>query len=335
MIEEHQIDDLLDELRRLPGYEKAVLAEPLRAMPGGFWATIFELRLDGVLDQATDLVLRVMPDDDAAVKETVIQRAVAAQGYPAPAVRLAGGRELGLGGPFMVMDRAPGRMLLADLNGVGAIRSLPTVLRRMPARLAEAMAALHRLDPEPVRAELDRRRSTASADVDHVLTWLTRGAELSSDSTLHRAARWLRDRQPPPGTEVICHGDLHPFNVLADGDEWRVLDWTGAVIARPEYDVAYTALLLGHPPLDAPAPLRPLIRAGGRAVVHRFRTEYSARADLAVDPDALQWFTTLHAFRIAIELDGWRREGSLDEQQGSPWIALEPAMRRHLAAISG
>jgi len=35
---------------------------------------------------------------------------------------------------------------------------------------------------------------------------------------LTRAARWLAGHPPAPAADVICHGDLHPFNLLADAD---------------------------------------------------------------------------------------------------------------------
>jgi hypothetical protein len=72
------------------------------------------------------------------------------------------------------------------------------------------------------------------------------------------AARWLAAHPPAAAPDVICHGDLHPFNLLADGDRITVLDWSTTLIAPRAHDVGFTSLLLSEPPLDVPAgPARP------------------------------------------------------------------------------
>src|SRR5688500_20244756 len=95
-----------------------------------------------------------MPDPATAAKETAIQAAVAAQGYPTPAVHLAGGPDDGLGRAFMVMDLADGDPLLGGLGGAGAIAAPPRLARHLPSVLAPATAGPHRLHPAPLRAPL-------------------------------------------------------------------------------------------------------------------------------------------------------------------------------------
>src|SRR5947208_1554684 len=63
-----------------------------------------------------ELVARLMPDPVSARKETIVQRAVAAAGFPTPPVRVSGGADDGLGRAFMVMDRAAGSQPLAGLD---------------------------------------------------------------------------------------------------------------------------------------------------------------------------------------------------------------------------
>jgi aminoglycoside phosphotransferase (APT) family kinase protein len=324
---------VLHELRREPGFERAALAEPLHEMQGGFWAATYGMRLVGVAPDRAALVLRIMPDDALAAKETAIQRGVATQGYPAPTVFLAGGRDYGLGGPFILMALASGAPLLAGLDGTRALRSLPTLLREMPVRLASAMASLHHLAAEPVREQLDRAPGSAPADIDSLFLHLSAAASGSADSVIQHAGRWLQDRRPPRSIDVVCHGDLHPFNMLVDAQDFSVLDWTASLIADAAYDVAFTALLLGHPPLDAPAPLRPVIATGGRYIARRFVTQYRSVARHDLDPNAMRWYTTLHSLRIALDLDAWRREGSLAQHRGHPWLAIEPPIRRRLESV--
>lgn len=62
--------------------------------------------------------------------------------------------------------------------------------------------------------------------------------------------RWLDDHTPGSGPDVICHGDLHPLNVLIDdrGSTW-LLDGTTATIAPKEMDIGLTAGLLRCAPI--------------------------------------------------------------------------------------
>jgi len=41
-----------------------------------------------------------------------------------------------------------------------------------------------------------------------------------------------------PLPETLVHGDLHPWNVMRDGDDVRIFDWSDACIAHPLFDLA-------------------------------------------------------------------------------------------------
>src|SRR5258708_11923052 len=125
------------------------------------------------------------------------------------------------------------------------------------------MAELHRLDPQPF---LDAPRAQGAAiDIPGMLDRLTATAAELDRADLTQAAAWLAGHRPAAAAPVVCHGDLHPFNLLvSDNDHWTLLDWTTAVIADPAHDLAFTTLLLRHPPLTAPGPLQPVIQPAGR-----------------------------------------------------------------------
>src|SRR4029453_3103234 len=106
--------------------------------------------------------------------------------------------------------------------------------------------------------------------VEELWPHLRAGAELTERRDLLDALDALARQAPPQGEGVLCHGDLHPFNLLRDGDRISVLDWTAALVAPPAYDVALTRLLLRHPPLAAPPALRPPLGAGARAPARPF-----------------------------------------------------------------
>ena len=112
----------------------------------------------------------------------------------------------------------------------GLTRAAVLGVLQVPQLLATAMARLHALDPDLVRGELEQVREVP-VTVPALLAALARRAGESGRPDLAGAASWLADHPPRPAADVICHGDLHPFNVLADGSQLTVLDWSNALLA--------------------------------------------------------------------------------------------------------
>jgi aminoglycoside phosphotransferase (APT) family kinase protein len=327
---------LLAVLRARTGIPTLEYAAPPERLAGGFWAELIAFRLTGAPDGLTgDLVARVMPDPTLARKETVIQAEVANQEFPTPTVHLSGGEGDGLGRPFMVMDRVGGAPLLAGLDGVGALPRLPRLLGRISETLAGVMAHLHRLDPAPVRARLEEG-GDAIASVAALLEKLRDTAELLARGDLVRAAGWLAANPPPPAQEVICHGDLHPFNLLVDpAGRITVLDWSAGLVAPRAYDVAFTSLVLAEPPLAVPRPARVLVRTGGRLLARRFRRRYRHHSGAAIDVASLRWHQGVVCLRVLVEVAGWVRAGELGAKAGHPWLVCGPAFASRLSALTG
>jgi len=311
-------------LRAEPGFERAELAGAPQPLSGGFWASMSVVRLAGVAPPADKLVLRLMPDPALAVKEIAIQREIVRQGFPAPTIRLSGSTDAGLGSAFMLMDLAPGAPVLAGLDGIAAVRGLPALARRLAATLGQATAALHALDPAPLRHALAGPGVMAPSDPAGFLASLTAATDRLGDRSLSSAASWLAAHPPRPSRQVIAHGDLHPFNLLVDQRSWTLLDWTSALIADPAYDLAFTTLMLRHPPLTAPGWLRPPIAAAGAALARQFRRAYRRHGGTISDQRALDWYTSLHALRILIELRDWRQSAASPDHATHPWIAAGP-----------
>jgi aminoglycoside phosphotransferase (APT) family kinase protein len=160
------------------------------------------------------------------------------------------------------------------------------------------------------------------------------GAEVLGRSDLVAAVRSLAERRPREGVTVICHGDLHPFNLLVDDDgDVTVIDWTAAILAEPAYDVAFTSLLLANPPLDAPGPLGAIIHWVGGRLSRRFVNRYRSIAPQH-DLGNLDWYRALHGARFLIEA------ASLEAKHGPggaghPFGALIPAAAKALVAVTG
>jgi aminoglycoside phosphotransferase (APT) family kinase protein len=140
---------LLRVLSAHSGRSETFSRRPTR-LTGGFWAAIYEFELAPPQSWLWGPhVLRVMPNPDAGLREAIVQRLVAEQGYPTPRVALDGFDDA-LGGAFMVMERVDGVAPLDDLGFGRAVLGLPGTLRRLPRQLATVTLDLHRLDPAPI-----------------------------------------------------------------------------------------------------------------------------------------------------------------------------------------
>jgi aminoglycoside phosphotransferase (APT) family kinase protein len=307
---------------------------PPAPLNGGFWAELLAFSLaDPPPGWPHELVARLMPDASVARKETIVQTAVAATGFPTPVVRMSGGPDNGLGRAFMIMDRVSGAPLLAGLNGIGALASAIGLLRQMPQVLAATTANLHALDPQPVRDQLDpidRLPVTVPALLDELYAAAVeyRRPDLAS------AGRWLIDHPPAPAPEVICHGDLHPLNLLVNGDQLTVVDWSAALLAPRAHDLAFTALLLAEPPLIVPGILRPLVRRVGAGLAHRFVDRYQRHAEVTIDAYALRWHQGVVCLRALVEVAGWAHAGLVDTRTGHPFLVSGPAIAQRLGTLT-
>ncbi|MFZ1530454.1 MAG: phosphotransferase, partial [Ferruginibacter sp.] len=124
--------------------------------------------------------------------------------------------------------------MLADISASKALRLAPTLARRLPDVLADAASRVHRCDTAGWHATL-----TATGREPGVVSFLERLATHAlamGDSGL--AAHADRLAAAAGSNEVLCHGDIHPFNLLVDGDRWTLIDWSTAVLADPHYDLA-------------------------------------------------------------------------------------------------
>ena len=168
--------------------------EPLT---GGFWAQMWRVRVTGQPEpMPAEVVVRFAPHRDMGAKEAEVQRAVAALGFRTPQVWLSTPAAPPIDGWWSVMDFAPGAPLLAGLHGAAVLRRAPSLVRRLPAQLAEVMASLHRLDPQPITDAVHRAAPEVAWTVPDVVRQLRLGAERD------RACRRGRRPRPP--------GHLHP-----------------------------------------------------------------------------------------------------------------------------
>ena len=288
------------------------------ALSGGFDTRIFSFRLRGAPDAwSGSLILRVMnPAHDPlrALRERAIQNTLAAQGYPVPRVLTACADRAPLGAGFLVMERATGRPLLGDrVLGVSAT-------------LADAQARLHALDAEPVLRALDDEGRASGGGFDRgvvgyegYLSALDRRIRRAELNGLAPGLRWLRDRRPAAGPRVICHGDFHPQNLLAErGRVTAVLDWPNTLVAAPECDVAATLVILRLTPigvLPMPVALRPLVGLLRPIMTTRYLARY--RRARPLDPARLAYYEAGACMRGLVRAAEARHSGDTNPLDAS------------------
>ena len=328
MIEPGLEASLLEVLRRRTGAPDLRYAAPPVRVTGGFWAEILAIRLEGAppeLDR--DLIVRIMPDSAIAARETIVQSEVVSQGFPAPPVRMTGEATDGLGRPFMVMDRAPGRTPLAEMPGPGALAGVGRAAIRIPELLARTAAHLHALDAAPLRRSLG-----------DLFGRLEERARDANRPDLAGAARALPGSRPASDREAICHGDLHPFNLLVDRGRVTVVDWSVGLVADPAFDLAFTAMTMALAPVNVPRPFRRPFRAAARGASRQFLRRYRHHAPTAgasLSDETLDWYMAFHCLRALAEVGEWVETGTANDRAGHPWLMMAPQMAVRLGAMAG
>lgn len=297
---------LLEALRRDTGVDTLNYAAPPTRLGGGFWAEILAFGLgDAAPPLAGALVAKLTPSSAHGDREALVQTTVSEQGYPAPPVLVHGTGPARSEGSYFVMPRIEGAPPLSAATTGALLRSVPSLALRLPNLLADLAVRLHRLDPGPLRVALTARAGWPIG-IDDLATDIAHAAEGLTDRQLGDAiSSALAARPRPERADVICHGDFHPLNVVVGPAGATVVDWTAARLAPPAFDVAFTAFLLAHPPIEAGTALKRPLRTAGSWLARRFVAGYRRRAQAAgweLPAEELSWYTRLHAARILIDV---------------------------------
>jgi aminoglycoside phosphotransferase (APT) family kinase protein len=330
--------ELLAELGPVIGGGDLSYAEPLARLSGGFFTENYGFRLAGAPPPWDGrLVVRLFPvvvDDDAVRREAVVQRELAAVGFPTPAVLHFNADAHVDGRRYFVMERMPGAPLMGGIRFGALLRDGPRLLPRLVHVTAEVQAELHGLDPAPVTAAL----GGTSLSIDRWFAELERLIDRGGDGFATGLA-WLVEHRPvEPSRPTLCHGDLHPGNILVgeDGKVTAVLDWTVATLAEPALDVGFTTMALSLAPVDIPRPFQKVVARFGRGIANRYVRAYRARtaADLSTQP-------YYEALRCALEVGNaayYRlaaADGRAHEQPRPPWDRVADAMVGYFRVRTG
>ena len=112
-----------------------------------------------------------------------------------------------------------------------------------------------------------------------------------------------------PDGEALCHGDLHPGQLMMSDGECVAFDWAGAKRGDPLFDYARTRVLLtmGEPPPGTPLLLRFLAKVARRLLVFSYVRSYERNAAEPVDQARVrEWEIVNVAVRLFENIPGER-----------------------------
>ena len=275
---------------KLPGVLAPVLGEPvavenLHALTGG--ASRSTWAFEAVTDTRRRLILRTGPPDDVHAgmeTEARTQAMAAAAGAPVPHVLVADNSTTALGLPFLVCDFIDGETIARKI--FRELGDRPAVRERLLEQCAQALAAIHRVDPTGVdlphheqmaiwRDELDRTHDTTA--------------------TFEWTLRWLAANRPAPSAPVMVHGDFRMGNLIVDGSGLAaVLDWELVHVGEVYEDLAWFCIRAWRfgAPLD--------LAAGGLGSIEDFLHAYEEAAGATVDRTAFRWWLVLATLRWGV-----------------------------------
>jgi aminoglycoside phosphotransferase (APT) family kinase protein len=243
------------------------------------------------------LVLRIFRPNESAVaeREDRLSSFLTAQGYPAPATHLRD--ELGLPPqPFVMQQRLPGRPALELLKSMR--------IREVVAGLGRLQGELHSLST----ANFPLRRLTAVEYLEVDIARLAAGVvAVPADDWLG----WLRGSagqfEATDETDiVVCHGDFHPLNAVADttdGLKLGIVDWTDACIADRHFDVGRTVAIYRLASILAASPFERFMLRSLRGWVTRSHVRhYQSAAKVRLDRRRLLWWQIVHLYRGWLQL---------------------------------
>jgi len=275
------------------GREVAVADTP-EAIPGSFGRGAYGCRLEPGAPPPWDrgVVVRVT-SPTAAAREAAWHGFLAGRGHPVPPV-------LGVVDAAVVLGQGPELSLMESL-GLNPI-AIPQLLRAMAA----AHARLHQVPVEGAPPAVAGEEPLAA--LDRVLD----ATGLADEFAPERA--WLDDHAPPPGPPAVCHGDLQPAAMRLDGDDTTtamLVNWSTALVADAEYDVALTLLMFWSAPYLAEGMgQRKMLKTVRDMITDGYRAAYEgAGGSGPLDEDRLWYWGAFHTLRWSVALAAADRRG--------------------------
>ena len=122
---------------------------------------------------------------------------------------------------------------------------------------------------------------------------------------------WLMANPPRQSIAVICHGDFHSSNVLADdGRLTGVIDWVKATIAEPAFDYGAVMAILATVPVRAPAGVHRMLRA----LMNNLARTHSRQCGTTPETEAaLRYYQVFNCLVQLVTVGKTRAQGNLTQ----------------------
>ena len=170
-----------------------------------------------------------------------------------------------MGRPGLVMERLEGADLL-------------TVIGRQPWKVWWVAGISG-------RAHARMHEVVAPAEIESTRAGITRRVKQSPHVPKVVADAALKALANLPDGDRLSHGDFHPANILMDGEDPVIIDWSNVSRGDPAADVARTLVILesGEPPPGTPLPLKLMALFGRRLLTSAYLRAYRRVAPLDMD----------------------------------------------------
>ncbi|MDG2307001.1 MAG: phosphotransferase family protein [Candidatus Binatia bacterium] len=219
----------------------------------------------------------------SGAQEAVLLQAAGAAGVPVARVVCAGEEELGR--PFYVMEYVAGETI-----GRRLVRDdrFASVRGGLPAQMAEALAAIHRVPVEGgtlgflPRPPADKPVALAAI---RNLEAIYRGVSMDPHPAFELAFRWLLGRVPETTDTALVHGDFRVGNLMVDETVGlrAVLDWELAHVGDPIQDLGWACVRSWRFGQDD-------LTCGGVGRREDLVAAYEGASGRTVDPEALRFW---------------------------------------------
>lgn len=269
--------ELADRLATVLGAERVT---DLRVLTGGASRATWAFSADD-----RPLILRTGPPDDVHAGmelEAAALRRAAATGAPVPQILAADDSGAIVGDPYLICDFIGGETIVRKIA-----RTLDDTARaRLLDQCAQALAAIHRADPDGI----------GLSATDPLTEWRTQLDEMGDTTAVFEYAfRWLEHHRPARTPPVLVHGDFRMGNLIVDQDGLAaVLDWELTHIGEALDDLAWFCIRAWR--FGAPRQLG----AGGLGSIEDFVAAYEAAGGAAVDRSALRWWLVAATLRWGV-----------------------------------
>ena len=217
---------------------------------------------DGDATATAEYVARIAPDGPTVFpsydlgKEAKVMNALASAGVSTPIVRWVEEDTAVLGVPFLVMDRAQGKVAGDDppFTAAGWVLDLSAQEQaRLCTASLQAMASVNRADWRALGLGFlatggESADAVYAADLAYWQKFYDWARGTDVNPTVEAGLDWLAERKPAGTDPVLLWGDSRIGNMLFDDSQTvsAILDWEMVGLGQAEADLAWWLFLLRH-----------------------------------------------------------------------------------------